>query len=225
MRMIMDGKRQTSKKFFALIAALIIAPALFFGCAGFGKKKGVQHTSQGISVQKLEDGRIGFIIKEAVSMDETVRKDFDAAVSMLKEKKYEQAIPVFQKIIGLSPHATAPYVNIAIAYQAIDKFDDAEAHLKTALDLYPAHPVVCNEYGLLLRKTGRFAEARAMYEKTIERFPEYFPAHRNLGILCDLYLNDIECALKHYEIYSKANPKDKQVQMWIAGIKLELKKG
>ena len=174
------------------------------------------------SVERLDNGREGFIITEIPDMDETSRRDFDRAVAMLKEQEYVRAIDLLEKVIGQSPGVTAPYIDIAIAYQRIDKPEQAEEHLKTALELFPGHPVACNEYGLLYRKTGRFAEAREMYEKAIARFPDYYPAQRNLGILCDLYLDDAQCALEHYEIYSEARPGDGQVKLWIADLRARL---
>jgi tetratricopeptide (TPR) repeat protein len=88
--------------------------------------------------------------------------------------------------------------------------------------MVPQHPVASNEYGLLLRKAGRFAEARTIYEKTLATFPEYLPAHKNLGILCDLYLNDLACAMEQYEMYSVAMPGDEQVKIWIADLRRRL---
>jgi Tfp pilus assembly protein PilF len=200
-------------------AVLAMGLSILVGCAGrtlifLESPEGTKH-----SVKRLEDGREGFIIKEVSKMDLVSRRNFDRAVNILKNKDYDQAIDIFQKVIEQSPSVTAPYINIAIAYQATGKTEQAEKHLKTALKLFPEHPVVCNEYGLLYRKTGRFAEARAIYEEAIERFPDYYPAHKNLGILCDLYLNDPACALEHYEIYSEAKPEDKQIKLWIAGLR------
>ena len=177
---------------------------------------------KGPSVAPLDDGRDGFMITEVPAMDEASRTDFDRAVAMLKDQDYGRAIDLLEKVIERSPGVTAPYIDIAIAYQRIGKPERAEEHLRTALTLFPGHPVACNEYGLLYRKTGRFAEARAIYEKAIERFPDYSPAHKNLGILCDLYLNDPACALEHYEIYGKARPEDAQVTLWIADVRARL---
>ncbi len=208
-----------------VVPALVLS--LFAGCASNGKvkpNKAVQKPvmPEGPAVTRLENGREGFIITEIPKMDETSRRDFDHAVAMLKDQKYDKAIDLLKKIIEQSPGVTAPYIDIALAYQQINKLEPAEKYLKTALALFPDHPVVCNEYGLLYRKTGRFAEARAVYEKALARFPDYYPIHRNLGILCDLYLNDRTCALEHYEIYSNAKPNDKQVKAWIADLRTRL---
>jgi Flp pilus assembly protein TadD len=155
-------------------------------------------------------------------MDEVSRKDFNEAVAMLKYQNNAQAIDLLEKVIAQSPGISAPYIDIAIAYQRIGKLEQAEEHLKTALKLFPEHPVASNEYGLLYRKTGRFAEARAIYEKAIARFPDYYPLHKNLGILCDLYLDDAECALKQFEIYSERRPADAQVKIWISELRMRL---
>jgi Tfp pilus assembly protein PilF len=204
-----------------------MALSVLAGCATDGKVKAapvadVPSVVTGPSVARLVDGREGFIITEVPTMDEASRRDFDRAVAMLKDQNYGQAIDLLEKVIEQSPGVTAPYIDIAIAYLRVGKPEQAEKHLQTALTLFPGHPVACNEYGLLYRKTGRFSEARSIYEKAIERFPDYYPAHKNLGILCDLYLNDPACALEHYEIYSKATPKDAQVTLWIADVRARL---
>jgi Tfp pilus assembly protein PilF len=177
---------------------------------------------KGPSVARLLDGREGFTITEVPTMDEASRRDFDRAVAMLKDQDYGQAIDLLEKVIEQSPGVTAPYIDIAIAYQRVGKPSLAEKNIKTALMLFPEHPVASNEYGLLCRKTGRFDEARTIYEKAIARFPEYYPLRRNLGILCDLYLNDPACAFEHYEIYGNARPEDAQVKLWIADVRARL---
>ena len=203
------------------IVVPVMALFLFAGCGTKGKVKPTP-VAQKPPVVRLDHGREGFVITEVPHIDATTRRDFDHAVAMMKARNYNQAISLLEKVIKQSSGVTAPYIDIAMAYQHINKLDQAEKYLKAALALFPDHPVVCNKYGLLYRKTGRFAEARAIYEKALERFPDYYPVHRNLGILCDLYLNDRTCALEHYEIYSKAKPDDKQVKAWIADLRIRL---
>lgn len=202
---------------------LAVALAVLAGCATGGKPQPeiVDPTPAppaGPSVQRLTDGREGLTIMETPSMDAEARRDFERAVALLQSRDYEPAISLLEKVIGRSPGVTAPYVDIAIAYRQTGKPEQAEPHLQTALALLPGHPVASNEYGLLLRQTGRFAEARTIYEKTLATFPDYLPARRNLGILCDLYLNDPACAREQYEIYSAARPGDEQVRMWMADL-------
>ena len=212
---------------FAGCGVLMIVLLVFTGCATFGKVKPFRNAKessaiQGLSVERLTDGQAGFIITEISQMDAASRKDFKKAVAMMNDEEYDQAVDLLEKVIEKSPGVAAPRINIAIACRHIGKLEQAEEHLKAALVLAPEHPLAGNEYGLLCRKTGRFDEARTIYEKVIAGFPDYYPVHKNLGILCDLYLNDLACALKHYEIYNRAMPEDKQVKMWIADLRARL---
>ena len=207
---------------------LFILAAVFAGCATTAppepepKEDPGEPLAGGGVVFYLEEGRHGFVIEEKSSMDEETRELFERAVGRLEAQDYDGAIELLETVIGHSPGVTAPYVNIAIALQKVDRFEEAEEHLETALSLVPKHPAANNEYGLLLRRMGRFDEARENYEKTLATFPDYHPARRNLGIVCDLYLNDLQCALDSYETYSDAVPDDDQVEMWIADLRMRL---
>lgn len=218
------AKMQWNKRTrFGLILLSIVLPVLA-GCVSGPKPMPdkIPATVNGPTVARLEEGRQGFIINEPAVTDEQARKEFERAIALMNEAQYDQAIELLGKVVERSPDITAPYINLAIAYRQVNKPDQAEAHLKTALNLIPDHPVAGNEYGLLCRKAGRFDEARQIYEKVIVRFPDYYPVRRNLGILCDLYLNDLECALEQYEIYSEGMPEDRQVTFWIADLRNRL---
>lgn len=177
-------------------------------------------SSAGPTVTLLEEGRRGFTITEVVNLDGAARRDFDHAVVFLHNRDFDQAIELLEQLVETSPGVTAPYINLALAYRLVGKPEPAEEHLKTALELIPGHPVASNEYGLLLRKAGRFAEARNIYEQALARFPDYLPARKNLGILCDIYLNDLECAMTQYELYNQTEPADEQVKLWISELRL-----
>jgi len=215
--------------FVVLAVVLAVLP----GCTAGGKLNpgsgGKQATTakavdvgRGASVKRLDDGRQGFAITETSRMNGESRNKFERAVAMMNKGEFGGAIDLLEKVIEQSPGVTAPYINLAMAYERTDEPEKAEQHLKTALTMVPQHPVASNEYGLLLRKAGRFAEARTIYEKTLATFPEYLPAHKNLGILCDLYLNDLACAMEQYEMYSVAMPGDEQVKIWIADLRRRL---
>ena len=161
----------------------------------------------------------GFTLTDNVQIDADTRAQYDNAVRQLEQKQYEQGIASLLKVIQSVPTATAPYIDLGIAYGRNGDLDKAEASFKRALELNPRHPIAYNELGMVYRKKGRFAEARASYEKAIALVPDFHFARLNLAILCDLYLADTACALANYEVYQRAMPDDKQAAMWVADLR------
>ena len=159
-----------------------------------------------------------------VDVDSDVELDFKSAIALMQQEKYAQAVPVLKSVIEREKRLPAPYVNIAIAYNKLGDKKLAEENLISALKLDIGHPVANNELGLLYRKTGKFNAARTAYENAIKEHPEYLPAIRNLGVLCDLYMHDFECALEQFEDYLELEPDDKTVAIWVADVKRRLGK-
>lgn len=152
------------------------------------------------------------------------RADFDAAMIFIKAGDYGKGIELLNKVTEVEKNNSAPYINLAMAYFKAGNLKLAEENFKSALNIDPDNPVANNELALLYRKTGKFSEARLLYEKVLEKYPGYYVVHKNLGILCDLYMRDYECALKQYDIYSGAMPDDKASKIWIADIQKRLTK-
>ena len=164
----------------------------------------------------------GFTITEQVQIRSDARTDYERALALLRQERYDEGISILRGVVESTPDATAPYIDLAIAYGRVGDLALAEESLGTAALLSPDNPIIHNELGIVYRKTGRFAEARASYEQALTVFGNFHYARRNLAVLCDLYLADLDCALQNYRAYLDSVGGDPEVEIWVADIENRL---
>jgi tetratricopeptide (TPR) repeat protein len=160
----------------------------------------------------------GFTLTQKIKVSANTAARHAEAARLLEAGRHDAAVTVFDQVAEQNPEAVAAYINLGMAHAAGGRLEQAEENLRTALALNPRHPVALNELGLVQRRKGEFAGARQSYEAALAAFPDFHYAHRNLGVLCDLYLGEVTCALKHYEAYARAVPGDEEVSRWIADL-------
>ena len=174
----------------------------------------VKRTPARVDIQEA----VGFTITEQARIPGSVRVDYERALALLRQGSTRDGIGVLETVVENAPGLSAPRIDLGIAHHRIGDLDAAEGQLAQALELNPRHPIALNELGIIYRKTARFAEARRSYEAALDVYPGYHFARRNLAILCDLYLSDLECARTNYEAYMATVISDDEVSMWLKDV-------
>jgi len=164
------------------------------------------------------DAKEGFTPTGSEFVGDDVAADYEAAIVLLQEEKYEQGIAQMLHVSEQMPTVAEAQVNLGIAYARTGDLDRATASLNKALELNSQQPAAYDELGMIQRKKKEYANARKSYEAALALSAEFPSAHRNLAILCDVYFGDYKCALEHYEAYSRIVPEDQDVTKWIADV-------
>jgi len=165
------------------------------------------------------DEGVGFTVTEAVSISSDIREDYRYALQLLADGQTESGIELLVDVTDRIPDATAPFVDLGIAYGQSGDHEQAVQAFQSALAATPDHPVAHNELGIAYRRLGQFSDARASYEQALAIYPGFHYARRNLAVLCDLYLADLGCAQEHYENYQSFVHDDPEVAMWLADLR------
>jgi tetratricopeptide (TPR) repeat protein len=160
----------------------------------------------------------GFTLAAGARVSPEVRERYLAGVAYLEQGFYERGVAELRAVTEEAPALANPFVDLGVAYGRVGDLERAAASLEQAVAVGAEHPIALNELALIRRQQGRFAEARAGYEKALALYPDFHLANKNLAILCDLYQRDYGCALQHYRAYHALVPDDTQAEIWIADI-------
>jgi len=146
---------------------------------------------------------------------------YRSALKLMQDGKYEDAATHLEELARTDSERAGPYINLGIAYRKLDKLEEAKQSLLIATERRDGNAIAWNELGLVYRKLGQFENARDAYKKSIRKEARYGKAYLNLGILCDIYLEDLSCAQRNYKKYldvSTDTENNKKVAIWFADV-------
>lgn len=98
-----------------------------------------------------------------------------------QNKQIDRAIGLLKRALKVKPAASAPHVNLALAYRAQGAFPLARRSLERALVLDPANIEALNNLGNLLRDQHQPEAALQRYDRALELKPDYASALNNRG--------------------------------------------
>ncbi|MCC2638293.1 MAG: hypothetical protein K0Q68_2012 [Moraxellaceae bacterium] len=156
-------------------------------------------------------------VKQQAAM--AIAPDYARAIGLTQAGNDAEALALFRGIGAKTPQFAGPLLNQGLILLRQEKYADAETALRAAIKASPRSPYAQNLLGIALRQQGKFPDARAAYEAALVLDPGYARAHFNLGVLADLYLQDLPLALTHYERYQGLQSKpDPAVANWIVDL-------
>ena len=151
------------------------------------------------------------------SVDITTRHQ--QAVKLMQEEQWPAAVDMLEAITTEQPALSGPWLNLGIASTKRGNSKAAEVAFKQAIDVNAANIEAYNQLGILYRRTGRYEEARHIYETALEIDPDNTSLHWNLAILHDTDLPDPRKALFHYQYYQQITGSDNpHLLSWIKSL-------
>jgi len=158
------------------------------------------------------------------SLTKVQREIYRDGVTALYNKNYATAEKIFKDFIHHKPELAGAYSNLALIHFKKKEYTKSMALANQAIQLNPKQSQAYNLRGQLYIIEGEIHKAKDDYSRSIELKPGYANAQYNLALLYDIYLQEIELAIKHYEIYlSLLKKPDEATIEWVNHLKGTLK--
>ena len=183
---------------------------------GLAAKKDETKEKNAVAADSSKEPELTDVNAELKALAAPVMNDYQRAVTLMKANQLDEAFALFEEIQTKAPQLSGPALNQALIKIQQQNYKDADVLLQKAITANSKNPFAYNLQGFVYRQLGQFNKSRAAYEQALSLSPNYAKAHFNLGVLADLYLQDLPLALQHYEAYqnTQSSP-DSTVAKWI----------
>ena len=159
-----------------------------------------------------------------VTVPANVLKDYQQAISLMKDKKWQQAQLLFDQVILAQPQLSGSYVNKAIIVKQQGKLTQAQALLNKAIAANQLNLYAHHLQGKVYRLQGQFDKAEQSYLAALAIWPDFTDAQASMAILLELYRGRLLDAHSYYRSYLLLNSDDEEVKRWQAGLEIKIKR-
>jgi len=144
---------------------------------------------------------------------------FKKGVQLLENGQNEEARLLFERLRNAYPKMGIVYMNLGVTYKRLGLLPEAISSYQRALEIERGDAEVYYNMAIALREQGEFRKAEAAYKTALVISPDFVDAHYNLAVLYDLYLNDPDDAIRHYQRFLELGGGDsKEIQIWISAL-------
>ncbi len=106
--------------------------------------------------------------------------DFLSCVNLgnhaVQRRDWSEALNWYKKAADIEPNSDGVHCNLAGAYVALGRLEEAEAHFDQALKLNPKNRLALHNKSILLVKKGKLEEALRLNQEVLELSPDWTPA-------------------------------------------------
>lgn len=183
---------------------------------GLVARKSETQEKSGVIADGSKEPQLANISDELKALASPLASDYGRAIVLMKANQLDEAFALFEEIQTKAPQLTGPLLNQALIHIQKQQYKEADVLLQKAVAANSKNPFSYNLQGFVYRQLGQFKKAREAYEQALALSPNYAKAHFNLGVLAELYLQDLPLALTHYEAYQNTQTEaDSTVAKWV----------
>lgn len=148
------------------------------------------------------------------------REKYRNGITALNNNELSKAQRIFNEFIRNKPELAGAYSNLALVHYKKNEFDKSFKLVNKALELNHKQAQALNLRAQIYITEGEIHKAKDDYLLAVKLKPEYINAQYNLALLYDIYLQEVELAIKHYNIYLSLlkRPDDKTIE-WVKHLK------